>query len=296
MSAPVLYDVLGPKARRRSQVVSVVVVVALVAVSVAVLVRLGGRGQLEYDKWGPVVDPTNVDFLAVWERLGEGLLNTVLAAVLAIVASLVIGTTLAVARLSLGRTSRLPVVAVVEVLRGVPVVLSIYFADRLLRQAGVDIGGLPGPDGLWTVVIGLTAYNCVVIAEIVRSGVQSLPRGQREAGLAVGLTPGQTMRSVQLPQAFRTVLPALISQLVVVVKDTSLAAVLGLYGDLLREARQLSQLLDNPLQMFVVVGGVYVLLNWALSRLAVLVERRTSRSGGGAQTGIPLQNTGGAGG
>jgi glutamate transport system permease protein len=127
-------------------------------------------------------------------------------------------------------------------------------------------------------VIGLTAYNMVIIAEILRAGVLSLPSGQREAALAIGLTPGSTMRLILLPQAVRTMLPALISQIVVVLKDTSLAAVLGIYIELLRQGNLIALNLDNPIQMLSVIAVIFILLNYLLSRLARWLERRLSRS------------------
>ncbi len=130
-------------------------------------------------------------------------------------------------------------------------------------------------------VIGLTLYNSVIIAEIIRAGVASLPRGQGEAALAIGMTPRKAMATVLLPQAFRTMLPALISQLVVVLKDTSLAAVLALYTELLRQGNLISLNLDNPIQVLFVVGVIFIVINYALSRLATWLERRLSRSRGG---------------
>ena len=135
-------------------------------------------------------------------------------------------------------------------------------------------------------MIGLTLYNSVIVAEILRAGVASLPRGQGEAGRAIGLTEGQVMRSILLPQAFRTMLPALISQLVVVLKDTSLAAVIGFgYFELLRRGQQIYQILDNPIQTLFFVGTIFIVINYALSKLAVSVERRLSVSGSPSRTG-----------
>jgi glutamate transport system permease protein len=171
----------------------------------------------------------------------------------------------------------MPVVAVIELLRGLPVVITIYFASRVLPELGVDLSGLPGEAGLWFLVIGLTAYNCVIIAEILRAGVASLPRGQREAALAIGLMPGATMRLVLLPQAIRVMLPALISQLVVILKDTSLAAVLGLYTELLREGNLIALNLHNPIQILSVVAVIFILINYSLSRLATWVDQRSVR-------------------
>lgn len=284
MSAPggsVLYDALGPQARRRTLVGSLVVTAVLLALLAVVFVRLADQGQLDMERWGPLVDPSNEAFPLLWPLLWEGLQATITAALLAILLSLVIGTLIGVARMMLGRWSRLPVVGFIELFRGLPVVISIFFAWRVLPQVGVDVSPLPGSDALWYLVIGLTAYNSVIIAEIVRAGVASLPAGQREAALAVGMTPGQAMRLVMLPQAFRTMLPAIISQLVVVLKDTSLAAVLGLYPELLNAANEAAQELDNPIQMFFVVGLIFIVINFALSQLAVWTERRLSRRSGG---------------
>jgi glutamate transport system permease protein len=160
-------------------------------------------------------------------------------------------------------------VSVIELLRGVPVVMAIFFASRVLPQVGVDLSLV------WYLVIGLTAYNSVVIAEIIRAGVQALPRGQTEAAYAIGLTRGATLRLVLLPQAFRIMLPALIGQLVVVLKDTSLGAFIG-YEELLRRGNIGVQNLHNPIQLYLVIAGMFITINLAVSRLATVVERRIS--------------------
>jgi glutamate transport system permease protein len=276
-AAPVLYDIAGPRARRRAAIGTVVATLLLIAVLVAAGRRLAAQDQFSMERWGPLIDPSDERFHLVWQRLGEGLGHTLIAAVLAITFSGLIGTALGVSRMMSGRAGRIPLVALIELLRGLPVVLLIYFAYLALPDLGVDVGPLPGPDGLWYLVIGLTAYNSVIIAEILRAGVAALPRGQHEAGLATGLTELQTMRMVLLPQAFRTMLPALISQLVVILKDTSLAAIAGLYIELLRQGLLIKEVLKNPLQTLFVVAVIFILVNFALSRLAVLAERRLGR-------------------
>lgn len=276
--ATVLYDAPGPRARRRTLVGSIAATVVILGLLALVVRRLADAGQLSAERWGPLLDPSTEEFGQVWRLLGLGLRSTLTAAALAIVGSVVLGTLIGVARMMLPGRTRWPLVGVIELLRGLPVVIAIYFTSRVLPDVGVDVSGLPGPDGLWYLVIALVAYNMVVIAEIVRSGVASLPRGQREAALSVGLTPGQTMRIVLLPQAFRVMLPALISQLVVILKDTSLAAVLGIYPELLNRANRIAQNLDNPIPMFITVGVIFIAINAALSQVAVVVERRVSRS------------------
>lgn len=278
----VLYDAPGPRARRRSVVGAIVAsIVILVLIGIA-LKRLADQGQFASELWGPLVDPSTEEFPLVWNLLGQGLIATLRAAALSIILSLVIGTVISVARIMLGRWTRLPLVGLIELLRGLPVVITIYFASRVLPEVGVDLNPLPGGEQLWFVVIGLTAYNSVIIAEIIRAGVASLPRGQNEAALAVGLTSGQTMRLVLLPQAFRVMLPALISQIVVILKDTSLAAVLGIYPELLRQGNLIALNLNNPIQVLTVVGLIFIIINFSLSRLAVWVERRLSRRSAGA--------------
>jgi glutamate transport system permease protein len=278
MSTPsVLYDAPGPRARRRAAIGGgIATVVGLILIGL-VARRLADQGQFSGELWGPILDPSNEDFPLVWNLLGKGVLATLTAAVLAIVFSLVIGSAVGVARMMLGRNARMPLVALIELLRGLPVVITIYFASRVLPELGVDLSGLPGEAGLWFLVIGLTAYNCVIIAEILRAGVASLPKGQREAALAIGLTPWATMRLVLLPQATRVMLPALISQLVVILKDTSLAAVLALYTELLRQGNLIALNLHNPIQILSVVAVIFILINYSLSRLATWVDQRSVR-------------------
>jgi glutamate transport system permease protein len=274
----VLYDAPGPRARRRSLVISLLAGAVLAALVAVAAVRLGRQGQFDAELWSPLFNPGDEFFPDVWRLLGEGATATVIAALLSITLSLLIGTLLGSVRMLLGRFGRLPLVAAIELLRGLPVIVTIFYASRVLPELGVDLSGLPGSDGLWYTVIGLTAYNCVIIAEIIRSGVASLPGGQREAGLAIGLTPAAVLTTIQLPQAFRVMLPALISQMVVILKDSSLAGLLGIYDELLRQGRTISLNLDNPIQTYLLIGVLFIAINYSLSRLAVAVQDRLGRA------------------
>jgi glutamate transport system permease protein len=265
----ILYDAPGPRSRRRVVIGSVIAAAALLAVAALVAVRLNQQGQFAADKWSPIFNPGDENFPALWRFLAEGLLRTLQAAAWAMLFSLVLGTLFAVTRISATRAYRWLVVSVVEVLRGLPVVVAIFFAARVMPELGIDL------PLMWYIVIGLTAYNSVVIGEIIRAGVQALPRGQTEAAYAIGLTRWKTLQLVLLPQAFRIMLPALISQLVVVLKDTSLGAFLG-YEELLRRGSIAIQSLGNPLQIYLTVGLIFILINYALSRLAVYIEHRLS--------------------
>jgi glutamate transport system permease protein len=274
----VLYDAQGPKARRRTVIGTAIAVLLLVALAVVVVLRLAERGQFSMELWGPWIDPSNEAFDAVWGLVGEGIVNTIKAAAVAMVLSIVLGTLIAVARLSVGKVARIPLIGLVELFRGLPVVILIYIGVRVLDDVGVDLSGLPGGQVFWGLVLGLTAYNMVIFAEVVRAGVASLPRGQREAALANGLTPGQTMRIVLLPQAFRVMLPAIISQLVVVLKDTSLVTFIANYDELLSQGESIRRNLDNPIQTFFFIALIYIAINYTLSRLATFIQARQGRA------------------
>ena len=277
-SQTVLYDAQGPRSRRRTRIGTAIAALLLAWLAYLVFRRLVDQGEFTMEKWGPLVDPSNEAFDAVWGLLGEGLVNTIKSAVVAMILSVVLGTLIAVARLSLGRAGRIPLIGLVEVLRGLPVVVLVYLSVQVLPDIGVDLRNWPGGQVFWGLVIGLTAYNMVIFAEVVRAGVASLPRGQREASLATGLTNGQTMRIVLLPQAFRVMLPAIISQLVVVLKDTSLVTFVANFDELLSNGESIRRNLDNPIQTFIVIALIYIAINYTLDRLARYIQARQGRA------------------
>lgn len=272
----VLYDTPGPKAVRRYRLGGVLGLVVLLALAALVVWRLASRGQFAWELWAPLLDPRNEAFQQVWTLLRQGFTNTLMAAVLAIVLSLTIGVILGILRLTLPGWIRWLVVALIEGLRGTPVVLMIFFVYVVLPQFGIRL------DNLWYLVIALTAYNSVIVAEILRAGVAALPRGQREAGLAIGLTPVSTLWLIQLPQAFRIMLPALVSQMVVALKDTTLAAVaLAGFVEALNQGKVIYLILDNPIQVYTVIGVIFVTVNYALSKFAGWLEARLAGRTGG---------------
>lgn len=266
----VLFDAPGPRGRRRILASSVVAGVVLAGVALLVFGRLSDNGQFEGAKWGPLLNPSDDNFGPLWRSLRGGLRATMAAAGWAMVFSLTLGTVMAVTRITAAPWYRWLVVSVIELLRGVPVVMAIFFASRVLPEVGVDLSLR------WYLVIGLTAYNSVVIGEIIRAGVAALPRGQTEAAYAVGLSRWGALRLILLPQAFRIMLPALISQLVVILKDTSLGAFIS-YEELLRRGNFAVQNLGNPLQLYLLIGAIFIVVNYMLSRLAVVAEQRISR-------------------
>ena len=289
----VLFEVPGPRARRVTLIGSAAATLVILAAAYQLLYRpLAEKGQLSLQMWGPLVDPANEYFAQVWQRLGQGAANTLIAAALAILGSLVGGTLLAVLRMQLKALQRrrfaglaTPVAlflrvlsrvlaavtrGCVEVFRGLPVVITIFLAGRGLPELGVSFSL-----DLWYVVIGLTVYNMVVIAEILRSGMEGLSGGQGEASAALGLSTLQTTWTILLPQSFRIMLPALIGQLVVVLKDTSLGFIVS-YEESMVIAKQIIGNLGNPIQVYLVIGAGFVAVNYVLSKLALYVQRRAS--------------------
>jgi glutamate transport system permease protein len=299
MSVPtVLFDLPGPRARRRHRIgAALVIAVAAVFAYVAVR-RLADRGQFDGELWSPLFNPGHDDFVDVWNFLWLGLRSTLFAAGLAIVGALIIGTLVGSTRMLLstsraGRLARIPLIAVMELLRGLPVVITILLSFSFFRLIDFRLDFLPGDELMWYVAVGLILYNSVIIAEILRAGVASLPRGQAEAARAIGLNETRTMRLVLLPQAFRVMLPALISQLVVILKDTSLGVLIG-YHELLWRSNRLSQLYGNPLQALATAAVIYILINYTLSRVAVWTESRLSHAAGGRRAAAKTEKATGA--
>lgn len=266
----VLFDHPGPSARRRNGVITVVGWLLLLGFFGALF--WGLRDEFTAVKLAPFADPESWQFYII-----PGLLNTLRAAGISVVTSVVLGLLL-----GCGRLSPVPVLArvcgvLVEVFRAIPVLLMMifwYYIAIYVLVLGREVAPLFG------VVMGLTLYNASVIAELVRSGVHSLPRGQGEAGLAVGMTQGQVLTTVQLPQAITAMLPSLVSQLVVILKDTALGVAI-LYTDLLKQMTDLATYRGNIIAAMVFAAIVYILLNSALTALAHLVQRRLSASAKG---------------
>jgi glutamate transport system permease protein len=263
--ATVLYDAPGPRARLRNLVVALVGAVVL-AVALVVLIRaMAAQDQLTAAMWSPFLQ---VDSWTAY--LIPGLLGTLTAAAISVVLSIVFGVLLGMGRLSELRPVRWLCGAFVEFFRAVPVLIMMLFA-YFFGLFGLQISGDALP--LFGVIVGLTFYNSCVIAELVRSGVYALPRGQREAGLALGLSSTQTLISVQLPQAVAAMLPSIISQLVVILKDSALGYNI-VYLELLRQGQNLATYRGNLIPTLIVLAAIYIVINFGLSRLAGLVEQR----------------------
>ncbi|MDG9703434.1 amino acid ABC transporter permease [Streptomyces sp. DH37] len=267
----VLYDAPGPRARARNLVYSAVFLVLLGLVLWWVLDTMADKNQLAAEKWSPFATDSRV-----WTTyLIPGLLNTLKAAALSIAIALPLGALFGIGRLSEHRWISRPVGTVVEFFRAIPVLLMMVFANQAYAQF-TDIDSEVRP--LYAVVTGLVLYNSSVIAEIVRAGILSLPSGQTDAAKAIGMRKSQIMLYVLLPQAVTAMLPALVSQLVVIVKDTALGgAVLG-YSELLSQVRVITANYGaNTIAAFTVVALIFILLNFLLTSFASWLEGRLRR-------------------
>ncbi|MFH8981931.1 amino acid ABC transporter permease [Streptomyces varsoviensis] len=267
MSSSVLYDVPGPKARTRNRVYGLLSTVAILALVAFVIYKFNDTGQFQAGLWEAY------EYTDTQQRIVDGLLTTLKTFAIAAALSLALGAVLAVGRLSDHKPVRWAATVLVEFFRAMPLLIMIFLLFAAVFTT----------EPMWALVIGLTLYNGSVQAEIFRSGINAVPKGQGEAAYAIGLRKTQVMTSVLVPQAVRSMLPSIISQLVVTLKDTSLGFII-LYEELLFVGKSFAQ--QTPpvngvyafIPMVIVFGSIYILLCLALSSLATWVERRSRRS------------------
>lgn len=281
----VLFDAPGPRARRRQVYGNIIGAIVVLGIGAFVIWRLADHGQFAWNLWEPIFTTR------AWKNYFlPGLQNTVTAAIFSVVLALLFGLLFGVGRLAANRLVRWLCGIIVEFFRAVPVLIMMIGTWFLLAQTDL----IPPQDApKYAVIIGLTLYNGAVIAELVRSGVFGLPKGQREAGLAIGMTRGQSIRSIELPQALLAMLPALVSQFIIILKDSALGYIIT-YPELLRAARLLGS--DSPypiLQTMFVAAVVFIVLNYILSRVAEAIAGRVGRrtSGRSRAAGAAVEGT-----
>lgn len=267
--ASVLFDAPGPRARARNRLITAVTIALVAVVAWVVYSRLESKDQLTAAKWEPFLTGN------LWKTyVLPGVQGTLTAAAVSIVLALLLGFVLGVGRMSATRAVRLPCSVIVEFFRSVPVLIMMIFAYFLYATYDVFPSKYLALAG---VITGLTLYNGAVIAEIVRAGVNSLPRGQAEASSALGLTWGQTMRSILLPQAVTSMLPVLVSQMVVVLKDTAIGYQIT-FLEMVRQGTQVGSSYGNYVPALIVIALLMISVNFALSSLATWLEGRMRRS------------------
>lgn len=263
----VLYDVPGPRARLRNRVLGVVGVLIVLALTAFVMWRFAAAGLFAAPQW------EWLQYEQIQLRLLDALLATLHAFALGAVLALVFGAFFAAARLSDHAWVRGPATLVVEFFRAIPLLILMFIFYNGLPAVGITASLL------WSVVLGLMLYNGSVLAEVFRAGILAVPKGQREAAFSLGMRKTQVMTNVLLPQAVRSMLPTIVSQLVVLLKDTALGFIIG-YQELLSQARyQGGQPPGFPIiPAAFVVAVIYISMCLLLAWLANYLERRTRRS------------------
>ena len=266
--ASLLFDEPGPRGRRRIAVISVMVSVVVLGLLAAALYELALQGQLAYPKWRYFLGQSIVRYL------GTALASTLLVTVVSAALSFPLGVVLGWARLGAGRLGRAVVGAWIDAMRAVPMLLLIYFFLLAVPNFG------PTLPSFWMLVIPIVMCTSATTAEVFRSGVLALDRGQSEAATALGLSRSPTMRLILAPQALRIMLPTLVTQLVTILKDSSLGYVVSyaelMYaGSVLIADTRLKQHMDIYLPTYVIIAALYVVINWGLGAFARVVEART---------------------
>lgn len=270
-SASVLFDVQGPQARARTRIFNLVALAVLAAGFAYVLVVMNRQGQLEADKWTSLLSG-NLWSHYILPALGK----TLVAALVSVITSVLFGLFFGLARLSPNKFIRGFGTLIVEFFRAVPVLIMMIFFWLFLGKLNLLA---PSQLPFVAVVLGLTLYNGSVIAELLRSGVQQLPKGQGEAGLAIGMTPWKVLTLILVPQALTAMMPSLLSQFVVILKDTALGYIIS-YPELLAAARRFGSGEGNILQMLLLAALIFVVINCVLTLLAQWLSGfLSSRSG-----------------
>jgi len=256
----ILFGDLGSRAQAVTRALSVTVAATLLVLVAGIGYQFHAAGQFEERLW---------EFFAwktTWAFLGRGLVGTVASAAAAAVIALVLGLVLLVGRLSRLRLVRWPAVAVIEFLRGVPTLLLIYVCFLVLPSAGIKLSAY------WMLTLPVGLSTAAVVAEVYRAGVLAVRRGQTEAARALGLTEARVFAHVVFPQALRYIVPALVAQLVIVVKDTTFGYVVT-YGELMQNAKVFIANYNSLVPVYLVVAALYCLVNYVISRASKRLGR-----------------------
>lgn len=265
MTSPI-FDTPGPRARRNIFIVTVLSLIALAALIGYGVYLFWANNQLAPEKW------INFTQWPTQRYLLKALGHTLLAAAGSAAIAIPLGFVLAIGRLSPRRWVRWPAVFIIEMFRAIPLLLIIYIFLIALPKYGIN------PDLFWKLVIPIGLCAGATIAEVLRAGVLAVPAGQNEAAEAIGLRDGAIMRMILMPQAIRMVVPSLVAQIVILLKDTTLGYVVS-YGELQHSARVLVASTNNLIQTYLVVTLIYIVINVAISRFARYLDERRARRG-----------------
>ena len=268
-----LYEAPGPKTKKRIVIFTAVSLVALAALIFLIIRQFYITGQLNEKYWSLFTRFTT------WKFLAEGLVGTLQVALVSSVVAFVIAFLLMVGRINRNKIVSWISTALIELSRGIPTLLFIYFFFLVAPQLGLKL------PTFWKISLPVALSAAGVVAEVLRSGVNAVPKGQTEAAVALGMRSVTVFTKIVFPQAFRYVIPSLISELVIVLKDTTFAYVVS-YADLMQNARVLISNYDALLSVYLVVALIYILINYLLNQASVAVgsERRNNGYGTGTES------------
>ena len=256
----ILFATPSPKAQTLARVMSAVSAVVVLVLLAGIAYQFHSAGQLEARYWNFFAWPTT------WAFLAKGLLGTLASAAMAAFIALTLGLVLMLGRVSKMRLVRWPSIALIEFLRGTPTLLLIYVCFLVLPPAGVKLSTY------WMLTLPVGLSTAAVVAEVYRAGVLAVPRGQTDAARSLGMTEAQVFFSIVFPQALRYIIPALVAQLVIVVKDTTFGYVVT-YGELMQNAKVLIANYNSLVPVYLVVAALYCLVNYAISRASKRLGR-----------------------
>ncbi len=256
----ILFGAPSPQARKLTRVVSAAAAAVLLLMAAAVVFRFHSAGQLQLRLWHFFTLPTT------WAFLGKGLVGTLASAAMAALIALTFGLVLLLGRMARPRLVRWPSVAVIEFLRGTPTLLLIYVCFLVLPSLGLKLSTY------WMLTLPVGLSTAAVVAEVYRAGVFAVPRGQTNAARSLGMTEARVFFHIVFPQALRYIVPALVAQLVIVVKDTTFGYVVT-YGELMQNAKVLIANYNSLVPVYLVVAALYCLVNYAISKASQRLGR-----------------------
>lgn len=256
-----LYEAPGPKTLQRVRIGTAISIVALIALIAFVIRQFYINDQLNPKYWSFFARWTT------WRFLLKGLMGTVKVALTAGIIAMILGLLLMLGRISPNKPLSVACHVITDLFRSLPSLLLIYFFFLVIPKYGIRM------PAFWmiTLPVGLAASG--VLAEVFRAGVNAVPKGQVEAAMSLGMTHGKITRKIVLPQALKIVIPSLVSQLVVVVKDTTVAYVVS-YPDLMQNARVLISNYDALVSMYFVVAIIYIAINYATNQFSIYLAHR----------------------
>ena len=256
-----LYEAPGPRTRRRVRIATAISLILVVAALAAIGYRFYITGQFAPRYWTFFAKATT------WKFLLQGFAGTVRVALTAGAIALALGLLLMLGRISHLRALSPVCRIVTDFFRSLPSLLLIYFFFLIVPQYGIKMSSF------WMLTLPVALAASGVLAEVFRAGVNAVPKGQVEAALSLGMSPLRTTFKIVLPQAIRFVIPSLISQLVVVVKDTTVAYVVS-YPDLMQNARVLITNYDALVSVYFTIAIIYILINYAINQASIYVSHR----------------------